>query len=101
MTDPSGASVPKALVQIVGPKGEQRQATGADGRYSFPVLPPGKYRVRFIAKGFTVGDKQGVEVTGPVTLDYQLTIEANAQVVDVDDEANGVRSIPLIMATQS
>jgi len=94
VTDPSGASVPSALVQIIGPKGQQRQATGPDGRYSFVALQPGKYRVRFIAKGFTVGEKQDVDVTGPVTLDYQLTIEANAQVVDVDDEANGVSVDP-------
>src|SRR5438270_10001637 len=75
VTDPSGASVPAALVQLVGPRGEQRMATGADGQYSFPGLVPGRYRVRFIAKGFSVGEKPSVDINAPLTLDYQFSIE--------------------------
>ena len=90
VTDPSGSSVPAALVQVMGPRGEQRQATGTDGRYSFPSLPPGKYRVRFIAKGFSLGEKRDVDITGPVTLDFQLEIQANTEVVNVQEEANAV-----------
>src|SRR5258707_380281 len=94
VTDPAKLAVPGTLVQLIGPGGQQRQATGEDGQYSFPVLRSGKYQVRFIAKGFTLGEKREVEVTGPTVLDYQLTIEANAQVINVEDEANSVSTDP-------
>ena len=73
ITDPSGALVPGALVQVRGPGGEQRKTTGEDGQYAFPVLKPGKYNVRVIAKGFTVAGRQDVEISAPVVLDAQLT----------------------------
>ena len=94
VTDPSGASVPGALVQVIGPRGEQRIATGSDGQYSFAALAPGKYRVRFIAKGFSVGEKLDFDITTQSTLDYQFAIEANAQVVNVTAEANSVSVDP-------
>lgn len=94
VTDPSGFSVPGALVQVIGPGGEKRQATGSNGEYSIPNLAAGKYRIRFIAKGFSVGQKDEVEVTGPMTIDYQFSIEAAAQVVNVQDEANAVSVDP-------
>ena len=54
VTDPSGALVPGALVQLRGPGGEQRAKTDMSGLYSFPSLRPGKYLVRVIVKGFSV-----------------------------------------------
>ena len=94
VTDPSAAVVPGALVQLRGPGGEQRQTTNVSGEYSFPSLRPGKYLVRVIAKGFTVGQKQDVDISAPATLDMQLTIQAEAQVLNVEDEANQVSSDP-------
>lgn len=94
VTDPSGSAVPDTLIQLVGPAGEQRQTTGANGEYSFASVPPGKYQVRFIAKGFSVAARQGVEINRPQTLDMQLAIEANAQVVDVQAEANQISIDP-------
>src|SRR5262252_6142193 len=82
VTDPSGALVPGALIQLRGPGGEQRKSTDGAGQYVFPSLRPGKYSVRVIAKGFTVAQKPEVEIGTPVTLDVQLTIEAEAQVVN-------------------
>ena len=94
VSDPANLAVPGVLVQVIGPGGQQRQATGDDGHYSFPALRAGKYQVRFIAKGFTAGEKRDVNITAPVVLDYQLTIEANAQVINVEDEANSVSTDP-------
>src|ERR1700722_4013525 len=90
ISDPSGALVPGALVQLRGPGGEQRATTGQDGQYSFPVLKPGKYLVRVIVKGFSVSQKQDFQIDGPLSLDVQLTIAAEAQVVNVEDEAGKV-----------
>jgi hypothetical protein len=94
ITDPSGATVPGALVQLRGPGGEQRARTDAAGAYNFPSLRPGKYTVRVIAKGFTVSQRQNFEITAPVTLDAQLTIQAETQVVNVEDEAAKVSADP-------
>src|ERR1051326_4162986 len=94
ITDPSGALVPGALVQLKGPGGEQRQTTDGSGQYNFSPLQPGKYNVRVIAKGFSPSGRQDFEITGPTTLDAQLTIEAETQVVNVEDEADKVTADP-------
>ncbi len=94
VTDPSGASVPGALVQLRGPAGEQRAKTDSSGAYNFTGLRPGKYLVRIIAKGFTLSQRQDLEITTPVTLDVQLTIQAESQVVNVEDEAAKVSADP-------
>lgn len=90
VTDPSGASVPGALVQLLGPGGQKRASTNELGDYSFATLSSGKYTVRFIAKGFSVREQRGVEIRGPVTLDAMLKIEAQSQVLNVEEEANSV-----------
>src|SRR5580693_4679204 len=94
VTDPSGALVPGALVQLRGPGPEVRATSDDKGQYSFATLPPGKYTMRVIAKGFTVGQKQGYEITSPQTLDVQLTIEAESQVVNVEETAGQVTTDP-------
>ena len=50
--------------------------------------------MRVIAKGFTVGQKQGFDITSPQTLDVQLTIEAESQVVNVEETAGQVTTDP-------
>jgi hypothetical protein len=94
VTDPSGALVPGALVQLRGPGAEQRATSDDKGQYSFISLQPGKYTVRVIAKGFTVSQKPGYEITAPQTLDVQLTIEAESQVVNVEETAGQVTTDP-------
>src|ERR1700687_1527658 len=90
VTDPSGAVVPGALVQLRGPAGEQRSTTDQSGQYTFPSLRPGQYLVRVIVKGFSVTQKPNVDVSGSTSLDLQLVIAAEAQVVNVEDEAGKV-----------
>lgn len=90
ITDPSGASVPEAMVQLRGPRGEQRARTDVSGRYSLANLAPGKYLVRVLATGFTIAQRSDFPISGPTVLDVQLTIEATSQVVNVEDEANSL-----------
>ncbi len=94
VTDPSGALVPGALVQLRGPGGEQRQTTGVDGLYNFTSLRAGKYTVRVIAMGFTVSQKQNFDINGPMVMDAQLVIQSDTQVLNVEDEANSVSADP-------
>ncbi|MBI4893614.1 MAG: carboxypeptidase regulatory-like domain-containing protein [Acidobacteria bacterium] len=94
ITDPSGASVPAALVQLRGPGGEQRAYTDESGAYAFTTLRPGKYNIRVIAKGFTVSQFKDRNITAVDTLDVQLTIEAESQVINVEAEAAKVSLDP-------
>ena len=94
VTDPSGAVVPGAMVQLRGPGGEQRKLTDVSGQYSFPAVRSGKYLVRVIAKGFTVWQRQDFEITAPTKLDAELFIQAETQVLNVEDEANKVTADP-------
>lgn len=47
-----------------------------------------------IAKGFSVNQKQNFEITSPKTLDLQLTIEAESQVVNVEETVGQVSTDP-------
>src|SRR5580704_15561298 len=89
VTDPSDASVPGAVVQLRGPGPERSATTDDKGQYSFLTLAPGKYAIRVSAKGFTVSEKQDFEIASPQTLDVQLTIATEAQVVNVADTTPG------------
>ena len=90
VTDPSGAVVPGALVQLRGPGGERRTRSGSDGSYSVTGLRTGRYDVRCLAGGFAVTEKRALEIAGSLVLDLKLTIGTEAQVVYVDDEGNRV-----------
>jgi len=82
--------VPGALVQARGPGGERRVRTGSDGAYAITGLRAGRYNMRYIVRGFSVTERSGVEIKGPVVLDVQMTLGTEAQVVNVEDEANRV-----------
>ena len=58
----------------------------AQGEYDFAGLQQAKYTLRSIAKGFSVYQRQSLEITGPVTLDIQLALQVESQVINVDDE---------------
>ena len=87
VTDPSGALVPSATVQLRGPGGDRRKLTDGSGQYSFSALPPGNYQLRVAVKGFAVFEKQDLAVTGPTSLDIQLQIQTEAQVMNVEADA--------------
>ena len=94
VTDPSGAAVPAAIVQLVGPGGERRASTVHTGAYAFPSLASGRYRIRVVAKGFSVAERTSLSLRGDTVLDMQLAIEPDAQVVNVEDELARVSTNP-------
>ena len=94
VTDPSGAAVPGAVVQLRGTGGEHRAKTGTSGQYAFPSLAPGKYRIRVAAKGFTLATKQDLAIDHAAVFDAQLAIQTETQVVNVDDRVRGVSAEP-------
>lgn len=87
VTDPSGAVVPNARVQItlVSTGATREVVTNADGNYQFQQLMPGTYSLKVDASGFTSALKQNLvlQVATPATLDVALTIETSQQNVEV------------------
>ncbi len=94
ITDPSGASVPDALVELRAGKMVRQARTGVQGEYTFNGLPPGTYTIRIRAKGFKPVVEEGYVISGPAVLDLQLAIQTEAQVVNVEDETNTVSTDP-------
>jgi hypothetical protein len=86
ITDPSGAVVPQAAVEITNPAtGYIRVVkSGAKGDYSFDQIAPGSYTVTVSAPNFAPQSEQ-VEllVATPSKLNFKLTVGAT-EVVDVE-----------------
>src|SRR5271169_4883952 len=87
VTDPSGARIPGASVQLRSPAGEQTPTTDANGQYEFLRLSPGRYDVQITAPDFKADQKLAFNVSGASTLNFQLMVEGQSQVVDVQAEA--------------
>ncbi|MCW5981251.1 MAG: TonB-dependent receptor [Bryobacteraceae bacterium] len=84
VTDPSGATVPKAQVTVTNRQTGQtlRRTTGDDGLFAFPALPAGDYETLVEAAGFApVRLRQvKVEIDRTVRLPIDLVITAADQV---------------------
>jgi hypothetical protein len=92
VTDPSGAAVTKADVQVTTPSGQVlHTVTNQTGGYDVKALAAGKYGLKVTAKGFAVYEVDGVDV-GPgqsQKMDVALTIEVQQEQVNVSAE-NGI-----------
>jgi hypothetical protein len=89
VTDPSGAVVPNATVQVRGPA-DRRARSGAAGEFAFPALPAGSYEVRVTAKGFPSLVRRDVAVYRATVFDARLLLAVEKQTVQVDDEVGRV-----------
>ncbi len=96
--DPTGAAVPNANVRAVNTSTnlEVRTTTAADGRYTFPSLPPGgPYSITVEAAGFNAEQRTGItlDVNEAARIDFTLKIGATTETVQVSAAA------PLIEST--
>ncbi|HXB71649.1 MAG TPA: carboxypeptidase regulatory-like domain-containing protein [Candidatus Acidoferrales bacterium] len=94
VTDPSGAVVPGAVIQLRAPGRQQRARTGGAGQYGFSSLAPGTYQIRVTAKGFSIMQKDGFAVGPASVFDVQMAIQGEAQVINVDDQLRRVTTDP-------
>jgi hypothetical protein len=94
VTDPSGARIPGATVELRGPNRAQTQMTNANGQYEFAVLPAGKYDIQVTASDFKSDLKQAFTISGTTTWNVQLALETQSQVVTVQEEAATVSLDP-------
>jgi hypothetical protein len=87
VTDPSGAVVPDAKVEIVSPDTGLRMSalTGQTGVYSITDVPIGKYNLTISHEGFKVFEVKGLElfVNQPRTVNAQLEVGLTAQTIEV------------------
>lgn len=94
VTDPSGAAVPQAAVQLRGPGGERHTVTADTGEFTFPSLNPGKYQVLVKARGFAPAQRKNLQLEGPLVLDIRLAIESGKETITVSDDAGRIGTAP-------
>jgi hypothetical protein len=97
VTDPSGARVVKATINVQAADGTQSAAqTGADGAYVFPQLAPGSYTITVTAQGLALAQLQVVTVSaGHATLqNLALSIAIEQQQVTVSEQDAGLDTSP-------
>jgi hypothetical protein len=90
VTDPSGASVPNARVELVDSSGDSHDTTTTeDGNYEFDSVPAGVYSLRAHSPGFMAYTVAEVPVTsGKATgLNILLQVGATSETVTVNAEA--------------
>lgn len=88
VTDPSGAAIPNASVTLTGPNNAVKVGqTDSSGNYAIAGLAPGQYTVRVMAPGFTLFEKNGLDLaSGRVSnLDIPLSVQVEKQEVTVAD----------------
>lgn len=94
VTDTSGSALPGVTVTITSPnlQGSRTEVTDADGKYTVPALPPGRYRAEYtlsgvqsqVREGINVNAQQssGVAVTMSLAVSETVTVTASQIVVD-------------------
>jgi Carboxypeptidase regulatory-like domain len=90
VTDPTGAVVPDAKVELKdNAKGSiQDTMTDRNGGYRFYLLPPGSYTVTVTATGFSSQNRTSEIAVGQViTLSFALSIGSSATTVTVTEAA--------------
>jgi hypothetical protein len=91
VTDAQGAVLPGVTVTATSPSliGSQTSVTEADGRYRFPALPSGVYKLRFEIGGFQTLERDNIQVVlgQTISVDSQLKIATLAETVTVTAES--------------
>ncbi len=88
VSDPSGAAIPGASVTLSGPGGFVKVVgSDAEGKFTIPNVPSGKYTIRVSSTGFTLFEQQNFEIQGgrQITVNAQLNIASEKQQITVTD----------------
>src|SRR5258708_14671032 len=91
VTDPSGAVIADATVQLVRTDTNTARATktNSEGLYEFVQLASGPYRLTVAASGFATAERNDLNliVNVPVTADFHLPVATSAEKVEVEGAA--------------
>jgi len=95
--DPSGSVVPKANVTVreLSTGALQQTHTSADGYFTFPVLPVGRYELSVQASGFQGYQRKDIvlDTNAALRIDVPLEIGAVSQTVSVTDNTLHVETV--------
>ena len=82
ISDPNGARIVNAPVSLTGGNNLTRNTVSdANGNYSFPGLPPGRYALTFAAEGFVIVTRPAdVALNSIIRLD--VTLQVNVVITD-------------------
>ena len=97
VTDTTGSVLPGVTVEAASPALIEKSrvaATDGSGRYRIINLPPGAYVVRFVLPGFTVVERQGIELSGS----FAATVNAELAVGSLEDTITVTGESPIIDA---
>jgi len=90
VTDPTGAVIPNATVEIHNPVSQFERSTKTDstGKFSIPNVPFNPYHVTVTAQGFATST-QDIDVRSvvPVTVNTKLQVQTSTETVTVQGEA--------------
>ncbi len=91
VVDQTGAALPKARLSMADPDRGLNRTMVADtqGEFTFATLPPGRYRLKVEAQGFTTKILDGVEVRvgDTVSLLVQMVISGMQEQIEISAEA--------------
>ena len=97
VSDPTGAVVPNASVQIKNVEtGQVQQApTDVQGRYTIADLPIGNYEAQVSASGFQTMVRRGITLTvgAQAVVDFSLQVGQSQQTVTVDAQVSQVDTV--------
>ena len=103
VADSSGALLPGVTIEATNTAtgAIRTAATGTDGLYTIPLLPPGDYTVKATLQGFRAAQRDGVRVTVTETarvafqlevgqLSETITVIAEATLVETSNATHGI-----------
>ena len=103
VTDPSGGIVSDAQVTLVNVDTgvSQTAKTNSAGSYSFPALPPGKYKITVSARGFASVAQENITLGGAESRTISLALKVGdvSETVTVTSEPAPVQSSEAKVAT--
>ncbi len=93
VTDQTGSALPNASVTLTASATGQTRSTTTNnqGEYSFPSLPPGQYKIRITASGFTTREIAAqLAVSQLLRADAQLSVGQATETVNISASDDGV-----------
>lgn len=95
VVDQAGAAVPGATVTLFNPStGQTRTVTsGDDGKYNFPSISPGTYRLEVTAQNFKKVIKSNVQALVDLPVEVNIALEPGDVTATVDVTTDTIESI--------
>jgi outer membrane receptor for ferrienterochelin and colicins len=105
LVDETGAALPGANVQLIGPGANKFAVTGNDGRYTFTGVPAGTHKVTATLIGFGA-ETHTVEVSGTAAVEVpsttlKITLPGEEVVVTASKSESSLVNAPATMSVVS